>query len=154
MFYGIGAYVTALLWLSVPMWASVAAGGVAAALLALVAGYPCLRVRGPYFGLTTLVAGHHAKTSWLGVGLSTASLLVMPVLGIAKRRLGVRLGSTATAGEGTQNLLCAYLAGAVLVGLLTNTLLGWWWLHPVVAVGIAGLAVWEGVEAWRGEDCC
>ena len=55
---------------------------------------------------------------------------------------------------GTQNLLCAYLAAAVLAGLLANTLLGWWWLDPVVALGIAGLAVREGVEAWHGEECC
>jgi divalent metal cation (Fe/Co/Zn/Cd) transporter len=104
--------------------------------------------------VVTLVGRHHAQTSWLGIGLSIASLIVMPVLGIAKHRLGVRLDSHATTGEGTQNLLCAYLAAAVLVGLLANTLLGWWWLDPVIALGIAGLAVWEGREAWRGEDCC
>lgn len=107
-----------------------------------------------YDAIATLIGKHHAETSWLGVGLSIASLIVMPVLGIAKRRLGARLGSAATAGEGTQNLLCAYLAAAVLTGLLANTLLGWWWLDPIVALGIAGLAVWEGIEAWRGEDCC
>jgi divalent metal cation (Fe/Co/Zn/Cd) transporter len=71
----------------------------------------------------------------------------MPALGVAKRRLGARLGSAATAGEGTQNLLCAYLAAAVLAGLLANTILGWWWLDPVVALGIAALAVREGTEA-------
>jgi divalent metal cation (Fe/Co/Zn/Cd) transporter len=102
----------------------------------------------------TLIAREHASTSWLGVGLSVASLLVMPLLGVAKRRLGARLGSAATAGEGTQNLICAYLAAAVLVGLLANTLLGLWWLDPLVALGIAGLAVREGIEAWKGEECC
>jgi divalent metal cation (Fe/Co/Zn/Cd) transporter len=107
-----------------------------------------------YDAITTLVARHRAETSWLGIGLSVASLLVMPVLGVAKRHLGARLGSAATAGEGTQNLLCAYLAAAVLAGLLANTLLGWWWLDPAVALGIAGLAVREGIEAWHGEECC
>jgi divalent metal cation (Fe/Co/Zn/Cd) transporter len=106
-----------------------------------------------YDAITTLIAGDHAATSWLGIGLSIASLAVMPALGIAKRRLGTRLDSGATAGEGTQNLLCAYLAAAVLAGLLANTFLGWWWLDPVVALGIAALAVREGAEAWRGEDC-
>jgi divalent metal cation (Fe/Co/Zn/Cd) transporter len=72
---------------------------------------------------------------------------------VAKRRLGARLDSEATAGEGTQNLLCAYLAAAVLAGLLANTLLGWWWLDPAVALGIAALAVREGTEAWHGEEC-
>ena len=70
---------------------------------------------------------------------------------MAKRRLGARLDSAATAGEG--NLLCACLAVAVLAGLLANTLLGWWWLDPVVALGIAGLAVREGIESWHGEEC-
>ena len=106
-----------------------------------------------YDAAATLIARSHTGTSWLGIGLSVASLIVMPALGLAKRRLGARLGSAATAGEGTQNLLCAYLAAAVLAGLLANTLLGWWWLDPVVAVGIAGLAVREGIEAWHGEEC-
>ena len=106
-----------------------------------------------YDAAATLIARDHAWTSWLGIGLSIASLIVMPVLGTAKRRLGARLDSAATAGEGTQNLLCAYLAAAVLAGLLANTLLGWWWLDPVVALGIAGLAVREGTEAWHGEEC-
>lgn len=77
----------------------------------------------------------------------------MPLLGRAKQKLGARLGSAATAGEGAQNMLCAYLAAGVLVGLLANLLLGWWWLDPVVALGISGLAVKEGREAWRGEGC-
>jgi divalent metal cation (Fe/Co/Zn/Cd) transporter len=107
-----------------------------------------------YDAVTTLVAGARAATSWLGIGLSLASVIVMPLLGVAKKRLGARLDSGATSGEGTQNLLCAYLAAAVLVGLLANTLLGWWWLDPVVGLGIAALAVREGIDAWRGEDCC
>ncbi|RJO71008.1 hypothetical protein D5S18_25900 [Nocardia panacis] len=107
-----------------------------------------------YDAITTLIAGNHARTSWLGIGLAISSLIVMPVLGIAKKRLGARLGSAATSGEGTQNLLCAYLAAGVLVGLLANTLFGWWWLDPIVALGIAALAVREGRQAWRGEDCC
>jgi divalent metal cation (Fe/Co/Zn/Cd) transporter len=106
-----------------------------------------------YDAATALIARDHARTSWLGIGLSIASLVVMPALGVAKRRLGTRLDSAATAGEGTQNLLCAYLAAAVLAGLLANTILGWWWLDPVVALGIAGLAVREGAEAWHGEQC-
>jgi divalent metal cation (Fe/Co/Zn/Cd) transporter len=106
-----------------------------------------------YDAAATLIARDHARTSWLGIGLAIASLIVMPVLGVAKRRLGARLDSAATAGEGTQNLLCAYLAAAVLAGLLANTLLGWWWLDPVVALGIAALAVREGTQAWHGEEC-
>lgn len=107
-----------------------------------------------YDALTTLAAGDHAQTSWLGIGLSISSLIAMPILGAAKKRLGAQLASSATAGEGSQNLLCAYLAAAVLVGLLANTAFGWWWLDPVVGLGIAGLAIREGVQAWHGQDCC
>jgi len=105
--------------------------------------------------LHKLLTGEAAETSWLGIALVTTSLIGMPALGIAKRRLAVTLGSAATRGEGTQNLLCAYLAGAVLVGLLGNTLFGLWWLDPLAALIIAGVALREGIETWRGEsDCC
>lgn len=106
-----------------------------------------------YDAISTLVAGDKPTTSWLGIGLSVASLVVMPVLGRAKRRLGAVLKSGATSGEGTQNLLCAYLAAAVLVGLLANAAFGWWWLDPAVGLLIAGLALREGREAWQGEEC-
>jgi len=98
--------------------------------------------------------------AWLELGIGAMGLLIlfgMPLLGIAKRRLADTLGSVATRGEGTQNLLCAYLAGAVLLGLLGNTLFGLWWLDPVAALVVAAVAVREGVESWRGKgcaDCC
>lgn len=78
----------------------------------------------------------------------------MPALGIAKRRLGEQLGSGATAGEGTQNLLCAAQGAAVLVGLAVNAAIGAWWLDGVIALGLAAFAIKEGREAWRGEVCC
>jgi divalent metal cation (Fe/Co/Zn/Cd) transporter len=101
-----------------------------------------------------LVAAEHSETSWLGIALVTSSVIGMPALGIAKRRLADTLGSVATRGEGTQNLLCAYLAGAVLVGLLGNALFGLWWLDPIAALVVAGVAVKEGLASWRGEGCC
>jgi divalent metal cation (Fe/Co/Zn/Cd) transporter len=101
-----------------------------------------------------LLAGEQPETSWLGIALVTTSLVGMPYLGIAKRRLAETLGSVATRGEGTQNLLCAYLAAAVLVGLLGNTLLGLWWLDPVAALAVAVVALREGRASWRGEGCC
>ena len=111
----------------------------------------------PYIGveaIRALATREHPDTSWLGIVLSISSLAVMPLLGLAKKRLGHRLGSGATSGEGTQNLLCAYLAAAVLAGLLANTLFGLWWLDPAVGLLIAALAIHEGREAWHGEDCC
>jgi divalent metal cation (Fe/Co/Zn/Cd) transporter len=101
-----------------------------------------------------LVAGDRPETSWLGIALVTSSLIGMPFLGLAKRRLADRLGSVATRGEGTQNLLCAYLAGAVLIGLLGNALAGLWWLDPLAALVVAAVAVREGRASWRGEGCC
>jgi divalent metal cation (Fe/Co/Zn/Cd) transporter len=104
--------------------------------------------------LHKLVTGEQPQTSWLGIALATSSLIGMPCLGVAKRRLADKLGSVATRGEGTQNLLCAYLAAAVLVGLLGNTLLGLWWLDPAAALVVAAVALKEGRESWRGEGCC
>lgn len=103
--------------------------------------------------INTLASGEHPALSVVGIALTTTSLALMPLLGVAKRRIGARLGSAATAGEGMQNIICAYLAAGVLAGLLANALLGAWWLDPVVALGIAVLAVREGQEAWEGESC-
>ena len=110
-----------------------------------------------FVALRDLLASEQAETSVVGIVLVTTSLVAMPVLGIAKRRLANTLGSVATRGEGTQNLLCAYLAAAVLLGLLGNALFGLWWLDPLAALVVAGVAVREGISSWRGEgcaDCC
>jgi divalent metal cation (Fe/Co/Zn/Cd) transporter len=102
----------------------------------------------------SLLGGEHPETSVVGMALAASSVVLMPALGIAKQRLADRLGSAATKGEGRQNMLCAYLAGALLVGLLGNAVAGAWWLDPGVGLLIAALAVKEGREAWRGEGCC
>ncbi|MDQ3728441.1 MAG: cation transporter [Actinomycetota bacterium] len=101
-----------------------------------------------------LVNGEHPEVSWLGIGLALSSLIVMPMLGRAKERIGEQIGSVATKGEGQQNMLCAYLSAALLAGLLGNAVLGVWWLDPAAALVIAVVALREGVEAWRGEGCC
>lgn len=101
-----------------------------------------------------LFGEHHAHTSVIGMALTAASLVLMPILGRAKHVLAVRLGSAATAGEGTQNYLCGAMAAAVLVGLAVTA--GWpsfWWFDPAIGLGIAAVAIWQGVKAWRGEDC-
>jgi divalent metal cation (Fe/Co/Zn/Cd) transporter len=106
-----------------------------------------------YESIHALAAGERPETSWVGIALAASSLIVMPYLGVAKERLADRLGSAATKGEGRQNMLCAYLAGALLLGLLANALFGAWWLDPAVGLLIAGVAAKEGVDAWRGEGC-
>jgi divalent metal cation (Fe/Co/Zn/Cd) transporter len=103
--------------------------------------------------IRTLVDGSHADESIVGIALAATSIIVMPWLGRAKQRIGARIASSATASEGKQNLLCAYLAAALLIGLLGNALFGAWWLDPLVALIIAVVAVQEGREAWRGDTC-
>jgi divalent metal cation (Fe/Co/Zn/Cd) transporter len=111
----------------------------------------------PYVGFEAaqaLLTGERPDASWVGIALATSSLVVMPFLGRAKQRIGERMGSVATRGEGQQNMLCAYLAAALLVGLLGNAVLGLWWLDPAAALVIAAVALREGIESWRGEGCC
>ncbi len=103
----------------------------------------------------SLLTGRHPDTSYVGMALTGMAVVAMPLLGRAKHRLGRRLDSAATAGEGTQNYVCAAQAAAVLVGLaVTAVWAGGWWVDPVIALGIACWCGWEGREAWRGEDCC
>jgi divalent metal cation (Fe/Co/Zn/Cd) transporter len=102
-----------------------------------------------------LAVGHHAGTTAIGIALTAVALAGMPMLGRAKHKLATRLGSAATAGEGTQNYLCAAQAAAVLIGLAVTA--AWpagWWADPVIGLGIAALAVLEGIQSWRGGDCC
>lgn len=101
-----------------------------------------------------LWSGHVSTFSTLGVVVTASSLVLMPILGRAKKRLGRQLHSTATAGEGAQNLMCAAQAAAVLIGLSIVSLFGWTFIDPVVGVALASWAIFEGRRAWRGEQCC
>jgi divalent metal cation (Fe/Co/Zn/Cd) transporter len=104
--------------------------------------------------MRTLAMTSKPGTSWVGVGLAAFTAPTMPLLALAKRRVGRGLGSAATVKEGAQSLLCAYLSLALLAGLLANALAGWWWADPAAALVIAGVAAREGRESWRGEGCC
>jgi divalent metal cation (Fe/Co/Zn/Cd) transporter len=105
-----------------------------------------------------LLGGDQPSVSYVGLGLAAVTLVTMPPLAAAKSRVAQQLGSAATRSEGRQNLLCAYLSAALLIGLGANAAFGWWWADPVTALLIAGVAINEGREAWRGEgcanDCC
>jgi divalent metal cation (Fe/Co/Zn/Cd) transporter len=114
-------------------------------------------VLAPYVAVESvraLAGGERPDETLVGILLAAGSVVVMPALGVAKQRIARRLGSAATRGEGRQNLLCAYLAGALLVGLLGNAVAGAWWLDPAVGLLIALVAVREGLESWRGDGCC
>jgi divalent metal cation (Fe/Co/Zn/Cd) transporter len=103
--------------------------------------------------IDTLVGATHPDVSWLGVAVTAAAIVFMPLLARAKGRVARQLGSAATAGDAAQSGLCAISAAAVLVSILANASVGWWWLDPIAGLGIAVLALREGREAWAGEVC-
>lgn len=103
--------------------------------------------------VVSLVVGREAESSIVGIVLSGISLVIMPTLSLIERRTGRELGSASAVADSKQTLVCAYLSAALLVGLLLNAALGWWWADSIAAVAIAGWAVKEGVEAWRGDAC-
>lgn len=104
--------------------------------------------------LRDLAGEHRAETSVVGIGLTALALLLMPTLGRANRRLGIRLGSGATTAEGIQNYLCGAQAAGVLIGLAVTALWsGAWWVDPALGLAIAAVAAWQGARAWRGEQC-
>ncbi len=101
-----------------------------------------------------LLGAHQPDRSHVGIALVTVSVVVMPLLSWAQRRAGRELESASAVADSKQTLLCAYLSAAVLVGLVLNAVLGWWWADPVSALVLAGFAVKEGRSAWRGNVCC
>jgi divalent metal cation (Fe/Co/Zn/Cd) transporter len=101
----------------------------------------------------TLLADQQPGVSWVGTGLAAVTAPTMPLLARAKRRVGHQLGSAATVSEGSQNMICAYLSVALLVGLGANALFGWWWADPLAALAIAAVAAREGAVSWSGDAC-
>jgi divalent metal cation (Fe/Co/Zn/Cd) transporter len=118
-----------------------------AATFFLLAGYVAVE------SVRTLIDGDHPDVSWVGIALAAVTAPTMPLLARAKRRVGQQLGSAATVSEGAQNMVCAYLSIALLLGLGANAVVGWWWADPVAALAIAAVAAREGMLGWRGESC-
>ena len=104
--------------------------------------------------LRTLVNGNEPERTTVGIVLVTVSVVVMPFLSWAQRKAGRELGSASAVADSRQTLLCSYLSAGVLVGLVLNAALGWWWADPVVALGLAAVAVREGRNALHGQTCC
>ena len=103
--------------------------------------------------LISLFGPREAEHSPVGIVLAAVSLAVMPFLSWFERRTGRELGSASAVADSKQTLICSYLSAALLVGLLLNSLLGWAWADSVAALVIAGFAVREGLEAWKGDTC-
>jgi divalent metal cation (Fe/Co/Zn/Cd) transporter len=103
--------------------------------------------------LWTLIWRVEAEHSTLGIVIAALSVVIMPILSFAERRAGRELGSATAVSDSKQTLICTYLSAAVLVGLVLNSLFGWWWADPIAGLVIAGFALREGLEAWRGDAC-
>ena len=101
----------------------------------------------------TLVVGAEPDDSPAGIALAIVSLIVMPVLAHRKKATARDLDSRSLDADSTQTNLCTYLSGILLVGLVANSVVGWWWADPIAALAIAGIAAKEGWELWHGEDC-
>jgi divalent metal cation (Fe/Co/Zn/Cd) transporter len=104
-----------------------------------------------------LILGAEPDESLFGIGLAIVSLIVMPLLARAKRRIGEQLGSRAVTADATETTLCVWLSAILLVGLGLNALFGWWWADPLAGLGIVYVAGREGIEHWRTDEldgCC
>lgn len=124
------------------------------ALKAIAVSFFALAAYVGFEAVRAFVGAEAAAHSMVGIALAAASLVIMPVLSLAQRRAGRALGSMSAVADSKQTLLCTYLSAALLAGLVLNSAFGWWWVDPVVALGIALVAVREGREAWRGHHCC
>ncbi|WP_438352213.1 cation diffusion facilitator family transporter [Microbacterium sp. CJ88] len=100
-----------------------------------------------------LVGQVDVEHSTLGIVITALSVVIMPFLSLAERRAGRELGSATAVADSKQTLICTYLSAAVLVGLVVNSLFGWWWADAIAGLVIAAFAIREGIEAWRGDAC-
>ena len=103
--------------------------------------------------VSTLVNQVDVQQSMVGIVLTALSVVIMPFLSLAERRAGRELGSATAVADSKQTLICTYLSAAVLIGLVANSLYGWWWVDGIAGLVISGFAIREGVEAWRGDAC-
>lgn len=102
----------------------------------------------------SLVRREPPEASYVGIALAALSVVVMPLVARAKRKVAAGLGSRALEADSRQTDICAYLSAILLGGLLLNALVGWWWADPVAALVMVPIIAKEGVEALRGKSCC
>jgi divalent metal cation (Fe/Co/Zn/Cd) transporter len=107
-----------------------------------------------YDSVTSLLTGHAPERSLPGIILAGVSLIVMPILSRAKRKVAATIGSAAVRADAKQTEFCTYLSAILLGGLMLNALLGWWWADPLAAILMVPIIAREGWQALRGETCC
>jgi divalent metal cation (Fe/Co/Zn/Cd) transporter len=103
--------------------------------------------------ISSLARGAAPEHSTIGIVLTAVSLAIMPFLSVLERRAGTEVGSASAIADSKQTLICSYLSAAVLIGLVLNSLFGWWWADSVASLVIVVFAVREGLEAWKGDAC-
>jgi len=101
-----------------------------------------------------MAGGAAAEPSRVGIVLAAVSLVVMPVLSVAQRHVGRQLGSASAVADSKQTLLCTYLSGVLLFGLIANATFSWTWADPIAGLVIAAVAVREGYDSWHGNNTC
>lgn len=106
-----------------------------------------------YDALTSLLRHEVPEVSVVGIGIALLSILIMPTVSFVQRRTGEELGSHSAVADSKQTLLCTYMSGVLLIGLVANGAFGWWWADSLAALIIVGLAIREGIEAWKGDTC-
>jgi divalent metal cation (Fe/Co/Zn/Cd) transporter len=116
--------------------------------------FAALAVYVAYEAIESLVSGIAPRSSWVGTALAVASLIIMPVLARAKRRVAAGIGSSAMTADAKQTELCSYLSAILLGGLALNGFLGWWWADPVAALIMVPIIAKEGWDGLRGKTCC
>lgn len=102
----------------------------------------------------SLVRREAPERSLPGIVLAIAALIVMPLLARAKRRVALEIGSPALQADSRQTDICAYLSAILLLGLLLNAALGWWWADPAAGLVMVPLIAYEGIQALRGKTRC
>ena len=105
-----------------------------------------------YESITTLASSGRPETSWVGIGITFLSIIVMPMLATRKERVGKAMESRAVLADAAETWACVYLSIVVLAGLALNALFGWWWADPVAALAVVGFLVKEGFEAFSDDD--
>ena len=104
--------------------------------------------------LLSLAGAAPAEHSTVGIVLTALSVIIMPVLSYLERTTARQIGSRSATADSQQTMMCTYLSAAVLIGLVANSLFGWWWADPVAGLVLAAVAAREGWQAWHGDTCC